>query len=326
MGSLRGRQLYEMTLFAGAGGGLLGSRLLGWRTICYVEHDKYRVNVLKARIRDGYLNDAPIWDDVQTFDGHPWVGLVDIVTAGFPCQPFSAAGKRLGEQDERNRWPDTIRIIRIVRPEFVLLENSPRLTSNSYFNTILGDLASSGYSARWDCIPASAIGAYHERDRLWIVAHTNKNGREVMEIQYEQLSGSKAASDTCHDGTSVIVANSTCARDRELSVRPGEPQQATSYVDGFCAEVPDTNSRGLKEQKDKRDSKTPLQGRSDIDRCDPTRYGSITWWDVEPGLGRVADGVAHRVERVAAIGDGQVPAVVRAAWLLLNEWSDECAE
>lgn len=113
----------ELSLFSGAGGGLLGTKLLGWRPVCYVEKDPYCQRVLQARIRDGYLDDAPIWDDINTFDGRRWRGCVDIVTAGFPCQPFSMAGRRKGDSDERNLWPDTVRVIREVGPRVVLLEN-----------------------------------------------------------------------------------------------------------------------------------------------------------------------------------------------------------
>jgi DNA (cytosine-5)-methyltransferase 1 len=99
-----GGYVNELALFAGAGGGLLATtHLLKWRTVCYVEWDDYCISVLKQRIADGYLHDAPIWDDVRTFDGRPWAGCVDIVTAGFPCQPFSAAGKQQGEDDEPGR-------------------------------------------------------------------------------------------------------------------------------------------------------------------------------------------------------------------------------
>src|SRR5258707_12337635 len=97
----------ELALFAGAGGGLYGAGLLGWTTICAVEKAPYRREVLLRRQRDGVLPLFPIWDDARTFDGGPWRGLVDIVTAGFPCQPFSVAGPRLHETDERNIWPDT---------------------------------------------------------------------------------------------------------------------------------------------------------------------------------------------------------------------------
>jgi len=164
----------EMALFAGAGGGLLGGSLLGFRTVCYVENNPYCVEVLRARISEGYLCDAPIWDDIKTFDGRPWAGYVDVVTAGFPCQPFSVAGKQKGKADDRNLWPDTIRVIREVRPRYALLENVPNLLSNEYMGTIFGDLAESGYDCRWRIVSAADVGAPHLRKRLWILGYSTK--------------------------------------------------------------------------------------------------------------------------------------------------------
>ena len=116
----------ELSLFSGYGGFSLGLQLASVRsrTVCYVEIDDYCQRIIQARIRDGHLDDAPIWDDVKTFDGRPWAGLVDIVTAGFPCQPHSVAGQRKGAADDRNLWPDTLRVVSEVRPRYVLLENA----------------------------------------------------------------------------------------------------------------------------------------------------------------------------------------------------------
>jgi len=162
----------ELALFAGAGGGILGSKLLGWRTVGYVEWEREIVRRLVARIRDGLIDDAPVWADAQTFDGRPWRGAVDVVTGGFPCQPFSTAGKRLGKDDPRNMWPATLRIIREVRPRWCLVENVPGIIA-PYLGVILGGLAEAGYDAWWSCLPASALGAPHRRERLWVVAHAN---------------------------------------------------------------------------------------------------------------------------------------------------------
>jgi DNA (cytosine-5)-methyltransferase 1 len=173
----------ELSLFSGGGGGLLATQhLLGWHTVCYVEWDPYAVDVLKARIRDGYLHDAPIWDDAFTFDGRPWAGLVDIVTAGFPCQPFSVAGKGLAEHDPRNGWPAVIRVLREVRPRYALLENVPGLVSKPYFRRILGELAEAGFDIEQDCISAAEIGANHKRERLWIVAHAKGSEWDIPAI------------------------------------------------------------------------------------------------------------------------------------------------
>lgn len=172
--------MYELALCAGIGGISLGLRKAGFRTICYVEKNPYRVEVLKARIRDRYLDDAPIWDDLTTFDGKPWRGLVDILTAGFPCQPFSLAGERQGRDDERYLWPYIVHIIRHTRPRFILLENVPgllipdgdeRRRRPAPFGDILADLASCGYIAQWQSLPAAAFGAPHFRDRVFVLAY-----------------------------------------------------------------------------------------------------------------------------------------------------------
>jgi DNA (cytosine-5)-methyltransferase 1 len=261
----------ELALFAGAGGGLLATKwFLGWRTVCYVENELYRIEVLKARIRDGLLDDAPIWDDARTFDGRPWRGCVDIVTAGFPCQPFSVAGKMEAQNDERNLWPDTIRVINEVKPEWCLLENTPGLLSgrHGYFGQILADLAEGGYDAIWKVLSAAEVGAPHRRDRVWIVAHTNDAIRTFK--RKDRRMGWK----------------------RESNEDVANPDQQGP---------PEHLPLGASQDAGDRTSKLP------------------SWWEAEPQLGRVADGLAHRVVRLAAIGDGQVPAVVAAVWRLLVE-------
>jgi len=313
--------VYELALFAGAGGGLLATKwLLGFKTICYVENGEYPVEVLKARIGDGLLDDAPIWDDIRTFDGRPWRGCVDIVTAGFPCQPFSGAGKRLGEQDERNLWPDTARIIRQVRPRYVFLENVPTLRCpirhgeqvvRSYFGRVLGDLAESGYDARWDCLSASAVGAPHRRDRVWVIAYSNadEGGLKVVE-----------------KFNSSSIENSTKRDTRR------------EYVDGLCDNVADTDSgRGQRAQDQVCPGRGVTElcgqnvGHADCTGSSQWKAENVTpnlesversgWWQIEPDMGRVVDGLAHRVDRLAAIGEGQVPAVVAVVWrLLIQDW------
>jgi len=165
--------LNELALFAGAGGGILGGKLLGWRTVCAVEYDEHARDVLKARQDDGCLEPFPIWDDVRTFDGRPWRGLVDVVSGGFPCQDISTAGgpNRKGLAGARSGlWAEMVRIIGEIRPRFVLVENSPALAFRG-LGVVLGDLAALGYDAKWGVVAASDAGARHERERIWIVAY-----------------------------------------------------------------------------------------------------------------------------------------------------------
>ena len=169
----------EMSLFSGYGGFSLGLRLAGLntRTICYVEWDKYCQQVIQARIEDGHLDDAPIWDDIKSFDGRPWRGTVDILSAGFPCQPHSNAGLRKGADDDRDLWPDTLRIIGEVGPRLVILENVPGILvrpddgREAYGGTVVGELAEIGYDAEWRVVSAADALAPHLRKRWWLLAY-----------------------------------------------------------------------------------------------------------------------------------------------------------
>jgi DNA (cytosine-5)-methyltransferase 1 len=166
----RPRAMNELALFAGAGGGILGGALLGWRTVCAVERDPYAAGVLVARQNDGSLAPFPIWDDVCTFDGRPWRGIVDVVSGGFPCQDISTAGKGAGIDGERSGlWVEMARIIGEVRPRFAFVENSPALITRG-LGRVLGDLAALGYDCRWTVLSAADVGAHHLRKRLWLVA------------------------------------------------------------------------------------------------------------------------------------------------------------
>jgi DNA (cytosine-5)-methyltransferase 1 len=179
----------ELSLFSGAGGGLLASKyLLGWKTIGYVEYEKYCQKVIEQRIKDGLLDAAPIFGDINKFiaEGYAksYSGMVDVITAGFPCQEFSVAGKRKGKDGARNMWPQTIEAIKIIKPKHAFLENVPGLLSSvsgmdeiagrpiSYCTAIFRDLAEAGYNAKWTVLGAGDIGAPHKRKRLWILAHS----------------------------------------------------------------------------------------------------------------------------------------------------------
>jgi len=154
----------ELALFAGAGGGILGGHLLGWRTVCAVEWEAYPASVLVARQNDKILPPFPIWDDVQTFDGKPWAGIVDVVSGGFPCQDISVAGNGDGLDGERSgMWREMARIIGEVRPRYVFVENSPMLTTRG-LGTVLRDLAKMGFDAEWCVLGADSIGFSHHRD------------------------------------------------------------------------------------------------------------------------------------------------------------------
>ena len=270
----------ELSLFTGAGGGLLGTHLLGWKPCGYVEWNEYCQRVIAARIADGYLPVAPIFTDVREFvqsgAAEQYQGVADVVSAGFPCQPFSVAGKQLAAGDERNMWPATREVIRRVQPQSVLLENVPGLVSCGYIGTVIADLAASGYVGRWGVIGAADAGAPHRRDRLWIVAH---------------------------------ASSQRCGEAREHRERsPGRLGCRGSLL-------ANANGNRLQGRANGRDI-----GLAPINEPgSPTLRGSGPWGfdpanDPESGVGRVANGVAHRVDRLKAAGNGQVSAVVARAW------------
>lgn len=254
----------ELALFAGAGGGILGGCLLGWRTVCAVELEPYPASVLLARQNDGLLPPFPVWDDICTFDGRPWQGLVDVVSGGFPCQDISVAGKGSGINGIRSGlWREMYRIISEVRPRYVFVENSPLLTSRG-LGHILGDLATSGYDAEWLVLGADDVEAPHVRKRIWILAEAS---------EFNQSEG----------------------RSRRNPRQKIEGQNVT-YVD-------------LPRCKKQRRSQS-VEEKQPSSKC-------VGWWTVEPDVVRVAHGVASRVDRLKALGNGQVPAVAATAFQIL---------
>lgn len=164
----------ELALFAGAGGGILGGKLLGWRTVCAVECDAYAASVLAQRQNDRCLEPFPIWSDVRSFDGRPWRGIVDVVSGGFPCQDVAAGSStKTGLDGERSGlWAEMRRVVREVGPRYVFVENSAMLTARG-LRRVLSDLAALGFNGRWGVLGAVDAGLDHERERLWVVAYSN---------------------------------------------------------------------------------------------------------------------------------------------------------
>jgi DNA (cytosine-5)-methyltransferase 1 len=291
--------LRELHLFAGAGGGILGGLLLGHVPVCAVELEEYPRKVLLQRQRDGILPWFPIWDDIRTFDGKPWKGRADIVAGGFPCQDISTAGKGAGITGERSGlWKEMARVVCEVEPGFVWVENSPALTGRG-LGIVLRDLAEMGFDAVWGVLGADDTGAPHKRKRIWILAHSTPAWewwqQRKSEIKIHALSNPNG--NRCHQ-----VEQSD--RGGEESQGPiGEALQSARFGD-----APHSNLKRLEvrqSQPENHGEKQPATFRTD-------------WWDIEPGLGRVAHGVANRVDRLKATGNGQVCAVVQLAWKILS--------
>lgn len=168
--------MYELALFAGAGGGILTGQLLGWRTVCAVENNPYAASVLVSRQNDGSLPPFPIWDDIRTFDGTPWRSLVDVVSGGFPCQPFSTAPR--GRNVAEDLWPEMFRVVDEVRPRFVFAEN----VLERPIERAMRDMRTLGYECRSIALDAAELGAAHKRPRWWMVAYTNSKSKSYCPV------------------------------------------------------------------------------------------------------------------------------------------------
>jgi DNA (cytosine-5)-methyltransferase 1 len=315
----------ELALFAGAGGGILGGKLLGWRTVCAVEWDAYAASVLVARQNDKTLEPFPIWDDVQTFDGRPWRGRVDVISGGFPCQDISAAGKGAGIDGERSgMWSHMARIVGEVLPRFVFVENSPMLVGRGLAR-VVGDLTALGYDCKWGVLGADDVGAPHERKRLWLVANANGSqdnsvgadrelGRQSLGREKQAAQQDNGATDhNCVSGCSPVSSDALADTD---SMRQLQPQRTEQDERGWVG-----NSSQEKDLADSIGERLEGVNRSEFKGLgNGSAHSGQTWWGSDPaddpksGVGRMVNGVANRVDRLKAIGNGQVPAVVRLAW------------
>ena len=316
----------ELALFAGAGGGILGGQLLGWRTVCAVEWNAYAASVLAQRQNDGLLPPFPIWDDVQTFSGEPWRGAIDVVSGGFPCQDISAAGKGAGIGGERSSmWRHMARIVGEVRPRYVFVENSPMLTLRG-LGTVLGDLAALGFDARWGVLSAAAVGAPHRRERIWIVANARsgrrggEEGREVEQPGRAEAIGTGAAmADTGGarlegrewSGASdkwlwSSPSGSTAERGRPLLHPPG-PADMGRWADVLVTS-PDL---------------APSASFGDLASfagqvAAMAQAGLVAEAEIEPALRRMADGLALRSRALRLLGNGVHPLAAGHAWRTLS--------
>lgn len=228
--SSRRGNLNELACFAGAGGGLLASRLLGWRPICAIEWNPSAAAILVARQADGSLEPFPIWDDIRSFDGRPFRGRTDIVSGGFPCQGYSTAAA--GNNTADDLWPEQRRVVADVAPGYVFAENVQRRA----INRAADDLEAMGYQTLALSLSAADLGADHVRPRHWVLAYADDPGELLRAV------------------------------DAEVALLPGMANRV---------------------------------------------------WEGEPGSTGMADGLAGRMDRIAATGNGQVPVVAVAALLTL---------
>lgn len=291
-----------LSLFAGIGGLDLGLERAGMTVVGQVELDPYCRRVLAK-----HWPEVPRHDDVRTCVDW-WLGTnrpaVDLVCGGFPCQPFSTAGRRQGVADDRWGWPWFWDVVRVLRPRYLLVENVAALLADRHaFGLVLADLAAGGYDAEWDCVPAAAIGAPHIRDRLFLVAYTAGNrcgqgrtgrpardGADRVGLAAEELADADSQAGRPEAGDANAGVGSAALRER-----PAQPR-------GRGGHMADADRPGLPVPEPPAVFGT---WRGDEGRA-ATERG---WWAAEPDVGRVAHGVPARVDRLRALGNAVVPQV-----------------
>ena len=252
----------------------------GYSTGVFCEQDKYCTKVLKR-----HWPDVPVIRDIRDFDGRKWRGA-DLLTGGFPCQPFSQAGERRGEEDDRALWPEMFRVIKEARPDFVLAENVAGLI-NMALDDVLSQLEGEGYTTGAVVLPACSLNAPHRRDRVWIMAHAKRGDAQAgCERQRQVREG--------HQGEGV-------------SDNAASGGEAVAHASG-------QRLQGSEEAGDNGEDWPELGDKQ------PSRFGGVqgSQWEIEPNVGRVANGIPSRTHRLKSLGNAIVPQVAFEILKLLN--------
>ena len=269
------------SLFSGIGGFDLAAQWMGWSNIFQVEKDDWCRKVLAKNFPK-----TERFADIKDFTGYEYTNRIDVISGGFPCQPFSVAGQRKGKDDDRYLWEEMLRVIATIKPTYVVGENVTGIIGLA-LDTVLSDLEAQDYTTETFIIPACSKNAWHRRDRVWIVAYANSIGR-----QNEQKENGKSVCDgEWNDKT------------KEQSWRQ---QQCGAGKSG--AVFPNTASSGQSGQGECsiRFSSTE-NGKREADNA--VTNGFNGQWATEPELGRVAYGIPDRMDRLKGLGNAIVPQI-----------------
>jgi DNA (cytosine-5)-methyltransferase 1 len=287
------------SLFSGIGGLDLGLERAGMKVIWQSEIDPYACKVLKK-----HWPEVPNHGDIKQINWRA-VEPVDVICGGYPCQPFSTAGKRKGTDDPRHLWPWVRTAISELRPRYAILENVRGHLSLGGLQ-VIGELAEIGYDAEWRVVSAAGLGAPHRRDRIIIVAYptellsngSNNNARVGMESQTISQFGDSSRSEN--------VANADGGRQQKRN----KDERSISVVDQKSngKSMADTDGKQLGQRRITQDvgSQNQIWGYNGRRK---TSYDGWQWWEVEPDVGRVADGISNRVDRLRGLGNAVVPQV-----------------
>ncbi len=306
-----------LDLFSGIGGFSYGLEKTGFQTVAFCEMDKYCKLVLQK-----HWKGVKIYNDVKEItkarldaDG---VEAPDIVTGGFPCQPFSVAGKQKGTNDDRHLWPEMFRIIKEFKPRWIIGENVRNIINiqdGMVFETVCTDLESEGYEVQAFNIPAAGVGAPHRRERIWIVAHSNNTRNRTPEHETNENGqktneGRQKQSQLKFSGHSKVMANSRRSIRRKQSTRNKESARSRAHekTEWSCntSEIGGP-SEGAETMANTGAGRRALQKTEIPTRRNGTKHQS--WWQSEPDVGRVAHGIPGRVHRLKALGNSIVPQI-----------------
>ena len=325
-----GEKINVLSLFSGIGGIELGLESLGvFKTVGYVENDPYAQAVLIKQMEEGNLSSGFIWDDIKTFDGKPFRGIVQLVAGGFPCQDISSAGKGKGikKGTRSGLWFEFKRVVGEVRPKYIFLENVSALIKRG-LDIVLAGLSEIGYDAVWFPLQASDVGAPHRRERIFIVGwdsnnsnlwkvgqvpkrltDTARNNKDVADLS---SNGSFEESDRGIDKSCMErkVSNTSSERctGKHISIFQRKLQETSADSERCSKDVSNSESIRLQRFGPEREQIPKIYGKERIPVCLRSRQEQ---WSVEPDVGRVADGVSNRLDRLKCLGNAVVPQVAR---------------
>ena len=259
----------HLDLFSGIGGFALAAKWHGMKTVAFCEIDPWARSVLNKNFPG-----VPIHEDVKQLSGKQYEGI-DLITGGYPCQPFSLAGKRGGESDDRHLWPEVFRIIKEARPRWVLCENVVGHVTMG-LDKVLSDLESEGYAGEPIIIPACAKNAQHRRDRVWIIAHS---------------------------GCSRLQGG-------ERSGRTGEKGESLRYPPQLDQEPISSNPTSSSRRQGQGRAVEPVDSKKNQDR-ETDKFKHELGWPDEPPVCRAINGVSRRMDanRLRGLGNAIVPQV-----------------
>ena len=310
-----------LSLCTGYGGIERGLELAGFehRVIAHVEIEAFAAANLVAKMEEGQMVPAPVWTDLKTLPVHCFRDRIDVLTGGYPCQPFSAAGKRRGADDPRHLWPHIKRHIDTIRPVRCFFENVEGHISLG-LREVIGDLESLGYATTWGVFSAAEAGAPHQRKRVYILGDANCDRRKPDTrrgaLSNKEWNGEGEEQRRNHQPEGVDRAGYVADADnKRQSQSQGSEQNVGRWIKHGSETMADTH--GSQQQRGRVSiGVQPEYSKPDIGG-DTRGQQTAPVWLPEPNVGRVADGGVFRVDRLRLLGNGVVPQTAAIAWVVL---------